>query len=98
MVHKMIIPLQRTSRKSGKTYYVDTAGDDGNSGLSPTAAWQSIAKVAGSAFLPGDRVLFKRGGTWTAKLTFPSSGKAGKPITIADYGSGDAPVITGRGG
>jgi parallel beta-helix repeat protein len=78
------------------TYYVDaTAGADTNSGISPTTAWKSIAKVNGSSFQPGDQILFKAGCVWRETFTVPSSGSAGNPIIIGQYGSGSKPVITG---
>ena len=48
------------------TYYVDaTSGNDGNDGLSPGDAWQTITKINSESFLPGDEILFKRGETWS---------------------------------
>ena len=42
------------------TYYVDaTNGNDNNSGLSPSSAWKTIAKVNSSNFNPGAQILFK---------------------------------------
>jgi hypothetical protein len=76
------------------TYYVDnTNGSDGNSGTSSSAAWQSLSKVNGFAFNPGDVVNFKRGGTWTGTLTISRSGVNGNPITFQDYGTGNPPHI-----
>lgn len=78
------------------TYHVDSAGGaDGNAGTSETAPWKTIAKVNASAFLPGDRILFKRGSVWREQLLMPSSGEAGQPILIGAYGSGADPVISG---
>lgn len=81
----------------GNTYYVDaTSGSDSKDGLSDTTAWQTIAKVNGSTFSPGDQLLFKRGGTWRGTvLTVPSSGASGNPITFSAYGAGAAPIISG---
>ena len=70
-----------------------TNGNDGNTGLSESTAWKTIAKVNASKFNPGDQILFKRGGSWSENLTFPSSGSAGNPITVGAYGSGNAPII-----
>jgi len=80
------------------TYYVDaTGGNDGDTGLSPTAAWQTIAHVNAQAFNAGDSILFKRGETWAGTaLVPPSSGNAGNPITFADYGTGAKPIIDGN--
>jgi len=80
-----------------KIYYVDaTLGNDANSGATPAAAWQTIAKVKGGTFYPGDRILFKRGETWTGtRLVVPASGSNGSPITFGAYGSGALPVLQG---
>lgn len=83
---------------SGTYYYVDaTGGNDANNGMSPLQAWQTIAKVNGETFLPGDRIHFKRGETWTGTaLVVPSSGVSGSPITFAAYDSGADPIIDGN--
>lgn len=83
---------------TGTTYFVDaTGGNDGSAGTSESTAWQTIAKLNASTFNPGDTILFKRGETWTGtKLTVPSSGTSGHPITFADYGSGAKPIIDGN--
>ncbi|HEY4509808.1 MAG TPA: right-handed parallel beta-helix repeat-containing protein, partial [Candidatus Paceibacterota bacterium] len=46
-------------------------------------------------FSAGDNIYFKKGETWREKLTVPSSGSSGTPITFGAYGSGNAPIITG---
>lgn len=79
-------------------YFVDaTGGNDANDGMTPDLAWQTIGKVNGETFAPGESVLLQ--GLFREQLTVPSSGAAGKPITIGVYGSGaiisGADVITG---
>jgi hypothetical protein len=75
-------------------YYVDaTLGDDGGDGhyYDP---WQTIGKVNGESFNPGDHILFKRGEAWKSSiLTIPSSGTVGYPIVFGAYGSGARPII-----
>jgi len=81
---------------SAATYYVSSSsGSDANSGTSSAAAWQTVAKINGQTFLPGDSILFKRGDVWNESLTPPSSGSSGNPITFDAYGSGAAPNLTG---
>ena len=47
------------------TYYVDSiGGDDAKGGTGESTAWKTVAKVNAQKFLPGDSVLFKRGGLW----------------------------------
>ena len=77
-------------------YHVDaTGGNDGNDGLSPGAAWQTIGKVNGETFQPGDTVLFKRGEIWRDRLEPPSSGVAGRKIVFGAYGTGSKPILSG---
>ncbi len=78
----------------GRTYCVDaTAGADTNSG-NAAAPLQTLAAVNALALKPGDRVLFKRGETWTGTtLVVPASGKPGQPITFAAYGTGAQPIL-----
>jgi hypothetical protein len=80
----------------GTTYYVSSsAGSDANAGTSASAAWQTVTKVNGQAFVPGDSILFQRGGVWNESLVPPSSGVAGNAITFDAYGAGAAPNLTG---
>lgn len=80
------------------TYYVDncvTVGSDSNNGTSTSTPWLTIAKVNGSTFSPGDSILFEKTCTWRERLTIPSGGSAGNPITFGSYGSGALPIING---
>lgn len=49
------------------TYYVSNNGSDANDGLSPATAWKTIARVNQDTYIPGDKILFERGGEWTGK-------------------------------
>ena len=82
-------------RTLAATYYVDPAGSNGNTGLSPAAPWRTLLKVGISTFQPGDTILFKRDGVWNEWLTPPSSGAAGNLIKFDAYGSGRPPEFTG---
>lgn len=83
------------------TYYVDaTGGSDSNDGLTPSTAWATIGHVNNQSFNPGDRILFKRGETWsgeTLEITWAGNATAGR-IRFADYDSGNLPVIDGGAG
>ena len=61
--------LAMASSARAATYYVDaTAGNDGNSGTSPTAAWKNAPGMAaytgGANLVAGDVVYFNSSGTW----------------------------------
>jgi hypothetical protein len=83
----------------GSTYYIDSvSGSDSNDGLSTGSAWQSLTKVNATEFQPGDRILFKTGGSWTGQLYPKGSGSStGGVIAIDQYGTGSKPVINGNG-
>lgn len=67
----------------GATYYVDDAGgSDANSGTSSNAAWRTLSKVNSRTFSPGDRILFKAGGSWTGELDLNGDGNAASPIAV----------------
>ncbi len=80
------------------TYYVDSVdGKDSSSGVTRDRAWKSLEKVNGSGFLPGDTILFKRGGVWHGCLLITASGTDDKPIVYGAFGdsSKKRPVISG---
>jgi len=90
------LPLDVLSANWGTAYYVDnTAGNDNNSGTSPSTAWKTIARVNQASFAPGDQILFKRGGIWREQLTISAAGMPGNPILFDAFGSGSSPVISG---
>ncbi len=80
-----------------KLYYVDSvAGNDGNSGLTTSAPWASLAQVYANRALygPGSTIALKRGSVFLETLNIDSqSGSPGHPIVYTAYGSGDIPVI-----
>ncbi|GIH73717.1 right-handed parallel beta-helix repeat-containing protein [Planobispora longispora] len=84
---------------AGTTYYVDSRrGDDSAPGTSAATAWRSLGAVDAAGLTAGDTVRLRRGGTWTGTLRLRGRGAPGAPITVATYGEGVSPKITGRGG
>ena len=79
----------------GRSFYVDPAGSDSNSGAGADSAWRSVARVNALAFEPGDSVYFKRGGLWRETLEPHRGGAPGKPVTFTAYGNGPQPIISG---
>ena len=80
---------------SATNYYVSSAGNDANNGLSSTTSWKTIAKVNSTSFSPGDIIYFNKGEIWRETLTVPSSGSSGANITFSSYGTGVDPIISG---
>jgi len=76
------------------SYYVDaTSGLDTNSGTSESAAWQTISKVNSSTYATDDRILFKRGETWTGTMLVIDHSN----LYIGSYGSSSVlPIIDGN--
>lgn len=84
---------------AGRTFYVDARkGSDDAAGTSPATAWRSLDRANRADLKPGDKLLFKRGGTWTGTLTISDKGTAKRRITVGAYGVGPRPKITGRDG
>jgi Right handed beta helix region len=76
-------------------YYIDAAtGSDANDGRAADRAWKSLVNVDKTRLAAGDAILLRRGGTWTGQITLKDSGRPGRPITIAGYGTGPSPVLT----
>jgi hypothetical protein len=97
----LFLSLIRFSSLSAGTYYLDCLnGSDGNDGLSPSSAWQTMQRVNRAAFGPGDSILLKRGCTWQGTgFKANGSGSVALPIVLADYGDAQLPlpVIDGVG-
>jgi len=73
------------------TYYIAPDGNDNAAGTSPNTALRSPWKVEQLNLQPGDKVLFKRGGSYNGKVGVWRSGTANKRITIGAYGAASAP-------
>ena len=89
--YQFIVPLTGT-------FYVDncvTVGNDANNGTSPATPWLTISRVNDAAFTPTSSVLFESTCLWRERLTPPSSGTSGNPITFGSYGTGNLPIISG---
>jgi len=94
----LCVSVSAHAPSASATYYVDSiSGIDTNTGLQPTGSWKSLAKINASTFQPGDRILFKSGGTWTGQLWPKGSGTSEHPITVDKFGGDAPPVIKGAG-
>ena len=82
------------AKATSHTYYVSSSeGSDSNDGLSREQPFQSIDKLNELIFVPGDRILFKRGDTFVGMFKPSGSGMEGAPIVVSGYGEGDRPVL-----
>ena len=80
---------------TGLDYYIDSvSGSDDNTGTVENSPWKSLAKVSRITFQPGDKILFKRGSSYSGCVTINGDGTEINPITISTYGAGDAPRFT----
>lgn len=92
------ITVSAEATEASTSYYIDSAaGNDESNGTSEDAAWKSLEKVNSEVFKPGDKILFKKGGVWSGKLTPQGSGEEESPITIDSYGEGEMPILNGDG-
>ncbi len=78
---------------TSRVYYVAEDGSDANDGLTPETAIQSIDKLNTLTFVPGDRILFKSGDTFTGMFRPRGSGNANAPIMVGKYGGDARPVL-----
>jgi Secretion system C-terminal sorting domain/Right handed beta helix region len=76
-------------------YYVKTAGNNSNTGLSDAQAWATISEVNKRSFKAGDNIFFNKGDTWRETLVISTSGTKGHYIVFTSYGTGNKPIITG---
>src|SRR5689334_9126118 len=76
------------------TYYVDTNGNDANSGLSLSAPFRTIQKAMNTATAAGSTV-YVRGGTYREDVEVGiGGGTAGNMVHLLAYGT-EVPVIKG---
>ena len=86
---------------TASTFYLSATGNDSNSGRTTDQAWRTLARlqtqISTSGLQAGDQVLFARGATFAGKLALTSQqqGIAATPILFGNYGTGDAPVLSG---
>ncbi len=87
----VIVVSHKTIAQS--TYYVSASGDDLSSGITESAAWQSLSKVNAmmSSFVSGDKILFKRGDVFFGQLRVTKEG-----LIIGAYGIGEKPTLSGN--
>ena len=78
-----------------ENYYVNNAGNDSNSGLSPATAWKTLARVNKGTFKAGASILLAGGQTFTGNIFLYSlKGTAAAPITISSQAGGIATIVS----
>ena len=82
-------------RSTPAAFYVDSdKGNDAAAGTAESSAWQTLDRVNTATLIPGDQILFKRGGLWRGQLT-PQSGSNGTRIVYGAYSAGEKPILQG---
>jgi hypothetical protein len=93
VVPTTVVLASGAANAASRTYYVDPQGSDSAAGTSPDHAWRTLSRIPGS-LNAGDKVLLRRGATFTDDLTISASGSSGAPITLGAYGAGRRPMLT----
>jgi hypothetical protein len=69
------------------TYYITSSGNDSNTGKSVLQAWRTVANLANTNFLAGDRIVFEGGKSFSGTINFNKilNGTAANPISITSF-------------
>jgi hypothetical protein len=73
-------------------YYVDPAGNDGNSGTNWAQAFQTIGRAV-SAVTPGGTIYLKAGASFTEAVIITNGGIKGYPVTLRGQNPTNRPTI-----
>jgi len=87
-------PSASQSLRDPDRYVNCVLGSDVNPGTR-TAPVRTIHHALATRLAPGDTVWLAKGCAWEGQVTVRGDGTAARPITIAAYGTGAAPSITG---
>ncbi|HXH09778.1 MAG TPA: hypothetical protein VNP04_08470 [Alphaproteobacteria bacterium] len=90
----LAVPVEATD------YYVSLPGRDEHDGLSPSTAWQTLAKVNTIDFRPGDRIFFEGGAIVSGELRLDANDAddAANPLVVTSYAAGRATIDGGGAG
>jgi hypothetical protein len=83
---------------SGRHYFLDCNAAQNGDGLSPEAAWNSVAALNAASFRPDDIIALRRGTTCHGSLAPEGSGGDNAPIHLTAYGEGPRPRIIAEPG
>src|SRR5699024_8148732 len=82
---------------TAETTYVDWTAEAAEADGTKEHPLTSLDAVNELGLDAGDQVLFHRGSTCTGTLVPNGSGKAGQPVVIGAYGTGEAPLLDAAG-
>jgi hypothetical protein len=93
MVLSFIAVLAPTPAAANSVYYLSPQGSDASDGMSPATAWQTIAKINGGPFGPGDSLLIDSAhGAFSGCLNFTAANvtsMSANPFVVGAYGGGN---------
>ena len=97
-IYTLIIRLSVFS-VSGQTFYVSSAGNDNNSGLSQKNAWRTLDKINHLTIKSGSRIFFGGGSSFKGNLLLDENdgGDQNNRIIISSFGKGKAIIDAGEG-
>jgi parallel beta-helix repeat protein len=97
IIFVLLIFVTSYSTSFSETYYISNSGSDSFNGNSPIFPWKTIDKLNSvmNRILPGDVILFERGGYFTGQILLDASGSIVSPVIFGAYGEGKSPVISG---
>ncbi|MBA3705861.1 MAG: right-handed parallel beta-helix repeat-containing protein [Bacteroidetes bacterium] len=77
-----------------KIFYVDSLGNDNNTGLSIGQAFQTIGKALSNISSAGTTIYVRKGTYYEGDLNITKSGTTGSPVTIRNF-PGHKPILNG---
>ncbi len=81
-----VFPMAQAAQ--GREYYIDSENGDDTSDGGMYDPWRTTANLEGLSLEAGDKILFKRGGSYPCELTLTCEGTPENPIVISSYGDG----------
>lgn len=84
-----VFPTVPVKADVGRTYYISSLhGDNSKSGNSEREAWETLDKLQGITFQPGDQILLEKGSEFNGYIHLKDvHGTSEAPIRIGSYGS-----------
>ncbi len=84
--------IHRTRPTDPTAFYIDNTAPCPGSGTM-AAPWCNFSAVRSKVIEAGDKILLKRGDTFTTEMMLNASGTPSQYVTVGSYGSGPIPVI-----